>query len=486
MQFTDRRILFYGFATTNFFFREVVRKLQDVGHKPSNLGVVFPNGQYRKFYNGILPDDNTCYLYRNYNAVYAEVQRDRNYTVIRQDFIDNAFMILAADKGGFRYLPSGDQLDNLETIFRIYSEFLDRFRPDYIVFPDIEVVDGYLLYNMAKARNIPIAYYFHLRNLGQGVLGDSITEDFPPYFGAVTDRGGELAERFMREAKESLPPPSSFNPPWTDDSPISIGRENPALRLIQSFILSLGVQRHYHGEDNYTQKLKIAILPFLNKYRDFMYEKFVRPAMHIRGVADIPDKFHLFALQVTPESSINYLMPYYVDQIRAIDEIRMALPPDTWLVVKEHPSMKGARPASFYRDLKKMPGVLLADALVPMVEFRSRAEVIFTITGTVALECLFTKTPCYMFGRNFVERYVPGKRNNPDIKAFLRQNLQQVMNEKYDKFIADLPKIYSVSYPTIVSEPRGVPTVMATANIAAFIAALEDHFGRIEGLRLAA
>ncbi|MCU1418788.1 MAG: hypothetical protein JWP32_2962, partial [Schumannella sp.] len=471
---------------SNHFFREVVRKLLAQGHSKDNLGIIFPNGQYRNFYKSVLPHHNVCYLYNYYNDVYKQVQEDKKYTVVDQGFADNAFMILASDKQGLRNLEASEQLNHIETIYRIYSEFLDRFLPDCIVFPDIEVVDGYVLYSIAKARNIPIAYSYHLRNLGLSIFGSSITESFPPYFGLVTPEGSARAEAFKQQVKTALPKPSSFTPDWHDDRRPDLKSKSGIVRLLQSFALRLGPERYYRGEDNYMQKIKIALLPWLEKYRAFKYSNLVQPHMQIRTFGNLPEHFHLFALQVTPESSINYLMPYYVDQIRAIDEIRMALPAGRWLVVKEHPAMRGVRPARFYRALRKMPGVLLADANLPMAQFLPQAEMLYTITGTVGLECLLSKKPCYMFGKNFFAQYLPNKDNAPDLKQLLTHNLEKVMAEKYDAFISDLPKIFTVAHSFILAEAASSPYMMTESNITAFIAAIEDHFGKIESLRQAA
>ena len=49
----------------------------------------------------------------------------------------------------------------------------------------------------------------------------------------------------------------------------------------------------------------------------------------------LPKRFIYYPLQVTPEASINTPAPYYVDQSRAIDALRLRCPPDCALVVKD-------------------------------------------------------------------------------------------------------------------------------------------------------
>ena len=479
MDLSKKRILFYGFATYNHFFREVIKTLITEGYEARNIAVIFPNGQYRNFYKGILPQENICYLYNNYNAVLDEVKRDGDLSVTRQSLPDNAFEILGADKEGFRSLPSARQLPYLEVIYRIYSDFLNQFKPDCIVFPDIEVVDGYLLYSIARARNIHVAYSFHLRNLGRSVLGEHIREQFPRYFGGITPQGAAQAETFYDLTHSDLPKATAFDPGWSDVSPVLPPKGNLFLRLFDAMILRMNKERHYRGEDHFYQKLRIVLLPILEPWRRFKYRSFVQPHMAIRSLNQLPENFYLFALQVTPESSINYLAPLYVDQIRALDEIRMALPPGSFLVVKEHPAIIGFREGDFYRRINRMPGLILADALLPMDKMASKAQGIFTITGTVGLECLFSKKFCYMFGENFFASYLPNKRDYPDLKALLRSDLEKLMDEKQKAFIIDLPKIFSVSHPFIVADPFSNKLVLNRNNVTAFIAALKDHFQKL-------
>ena len=480
MSFRNGRILFYGFAGSNLFFNEVLKLLVQDGHDPKNLAVVTPNGQYRRLYDDLLPAKNTFYLFERYTEVYRQIRTAPEFTALREPFPDNCFKVLAADKEGFRRLASEQQIIHLETIYRIYSDIFRRFQPEYVVFPDIEVVDGYMLYNLAKTRGVPIAYPFHLRNLGRSVLGSGIREEFPEYFGDETDAGRMQAAKFRNQLASGLPEAKHFDPAWAGGRKRSVSRKHILSRFARAVALRLGPERLYRGEDHFYQKTRIALLSLLEPWRRSKYRALVLPRFQIRSAAALPPKFCLFALQVTPESSINYLSPYYVDQVRAIDEIRLSLPPDTWLVVKEHPAIVGFRPMRFYQDLLKMPGVLLADAFLPMETLRDRATVIFTITGTVGLECLFSAKPCYMFGENFFSSYLPNKANMPDLREFFRSDLQKIMQESVTLFEGDLTKIFSISHSFVLADPSAEDHVMLDRNIEHFALALEEHFTRLE------
>lgn len=76
---------------------------------------------------------------------------------------------------------------------------------------------------------------------------------------------------------------------------------------------------------------------------------------------------------MTPESSINTLEQYFIDQEKLID-----MPNNFYLLVKEHPVMIGFRDTQFYKS-----GVMLVD---PQISTIKLIELVITITGTVGLE----------------------------------------------------------------------------------------------------
>ena len=83
-----------------------------------------------------------------------------------------------------------------------------------------------------------------------------------------------------------------------------------------------------------------------------------------------------------------------------------------------------------------------------------------------------------MFGENFFSDYLPNKKTFPDLREFTKLKLEEVMAEKHDAFLADLPGIFSISYPFLLSDPMVSPYIMMKNNITQFARAIEDHFIR--------
>ncbi|MFW2569173.1 hypothetical protein ACN5PA_10870, partial [Aliarcobacter butzleri] len=76
-------------------------------------------------------------------------------------------------------------------------------------------------------------------------------------------------------------------------------------------------------------------------YRDSIWrirKYFAKKQYNLDNFEDLPKRYIYYPLQYSPESSLNIPAPFYIDQMRIIDALRMNMPNDMKLVVKEHPS----------------------------------------------------------------------------------------------------------------------------------------------------
>lgn len=121
-------------------------------------------------------------------------------------------------------------------------------------------------------------------------------------------------------------------------------------------------------------------------------------------------KIVYFPLAVEPEITLTRESPEFCHQHFAIHAIAKDLPPDTILVVKEHLFSIGMRPRGFYRDLAKIPNVVLVDPLEWGFEIIRRAAVVATINGTSGFEAAVLGKPVLAFGVHNKYNIVPHVR----------------------------------------------------------------------------
>jgi hypothetical protein len=92
---------------------------------------------------------------------------------------------------------------------------------------------------------------------------------------------------------------------------------------------------------------------------------------------------------------------YFSDQINLIKIIARSLPCTHELYVKVHPTDVDGKSISFYNDIRKLPSVRLIHFSCDTKSLIPNADLIFTLTGTIALEAGLNALPVITFANNF-------------------------------------------------------------------------------------
>jgi len=109
--------------------------------------------------------------------------------------------------------------------------------------------------------------------------------------------------------------------------------------------------------------------------------------------------FCVYFLHYQPEYTIDSLGRYYQDQEYLIANIAANLPSHYFLLIKEHPAMKGHRPISLYKKIIKISNVMLMHPNIASHALISQSQLVFTIAGTAALEAVFLNKQSIVFGQ---------------------------------------------------------------------------------------
>jgi hypothetical protein len=470
-----RKILIYAFATFAPFFREVIRLSKERGEN-IHWGVVIPRAAFANFFDDLVEPASRFYLYEGFNAVFDGDPGSPHLSRAE----DNIDRILAVDKDGYRHEESAFQHRIAATMLTLYRRFLEIFKPDCVIFPPLETVDGVALLALCQEMDITPAYTVHMRNLGESFFSNSLYERAPAYFGSCTSEHRAKARIFIDEFLAGRRGAGDM-PEGAAEGPRAFYARSPlAVRFLRSMRDRITKERYHRGEDNLLQKIKVNLAKPLYAFRR------IRHRMTQRRIFDVtvenpalPRHFILYAAQVTPESSINTLAQFFVDQTRVIDLLRLNLPHGYAVLVKEHPAMAGSRPRSFYDHLRRLPGVVLVAPDVPIRRLIEKADVMATVTGTIGLEAFLLDKPCLMFGRNFfshlchrVDR-IDGLRD--DIAQLLAHHRETSREEKVEA----VARLYGISYPFAPFEPYYRPEAMARRNIESFLDGVHSHLARL-------
>lgn len=370
-----------------------------------------------------------------------------------------------------------------------YKQFLKKQKPDFAFFPLIEHYDSVVLYHLCLELRIKPVVYANARNIGLSYFTDSIYEYLPRYAIEDTPNGAhiEFARAFVESFRQKVTPafsyPSSTEPAEVIRPPqakhTALSRIWKVARRVASRIAGLrpiiGTMAEPHLVDTYTLllKFKAYFLPVTVRVRRLL-GFFALRHVDLWRLEEFPEKFVYFPLQFSPETSINIPAPYFVDQLRAIDLVLLAIPPNYCLVVKEHPVMQGIRETDFYRQLKKRGPVLLANPKIAGVEIVKRSSATVSVTGTACLEALFLGKPSAHIGRAFFSDWIGRIDSVERAKVTLRGLLRSSVPDS--RAIDLVSRIRMIGGEFVLFSPddpyHQYGQVMNKKNISRFV----DHF----------
>ena len=159
-------------------------------------------------------------------------------------------------------------------------------------------------------------------------------------------------------------------------SKFNLNKINILLLLIKNLI-----------NNNYNKNIHQNILKTIaKKILSMVRARFISLWGYFDEVDLINKKYVLLTLHVQPEQSIDVLSPFYSNQIELIRLLRLTIPINCLLVVKEHPNAIGDRALGFYKEVKKIRGVRVISPYVDSHLCIKNAECTISNTGTSVLE----------------------------------------------------------------------------------------------------
>jgi hypothetical protein len=302
-----------------------------------------------------------------------------------------------------------EMLRLLQVYAKALTKFLDEERPDYIFFGPIGSVSAYLLYRMAKKRDVKTFVLQMSSTRNRYVL----SETFDTFTGvndlfngdrSVLTQSPEYAKamEFLTQFREK--PLPYFDKSTPALQPVSRRSQlkflNPAKAAKAISVIARNVRDFLKsdGRDDYS-----TIRPW-----DAIKDLIMRKTRNIVGLNDLYDAFTpddedfvFFPLHYEPEISLLLQASTQTDQLALIRHIARSLPVQYKLYVKDHPEMTQYRPRAYYKALKKHPNVKLIDAAVSSFAITPKTNLVATITGSTGWEAVMLKKPVISFGHQF-------------------------------------------------------------------------------------
>lgn len=124
----------------------------------------------------------------------------------------------------------------------------------------------------------------------------------------------------------------------------------------------------------------------------------------IDNIENLNDKnFFIFPLHLQPEASTSGQATYFSELLTTIKYISFSLPFPYVLAVKEHPSAIGTRSNRFYKELKKIPNVVLLSPEENNEFLIENSKGVITLTSTLGLEAALKGKKVLVLGDVFYD-----------------------------------------------------------------------------------
>ena len=332
-----------------------------------------------------------------------------------------------------------DMLKILQVKAKAIIKFLEKEKPDAVVFSAIGATGSLLLYNIAKKKGIK-TIIIHPARIG---IKQTLSEKYTNFswvneiFGKLQknnsahDEYKQLAVDFIKKFREN---PAPYAP---DESPkLKAINRMRQFKFFLPYNLTISIRwaaimtcrYFFSGNKNDYSTIKL---------HHYFLDKVKRKFRVLRGFErfyddiDPKEKFAFFPLHFEPETTLLLLAPFYTDQIWLIKQMARSLPAGRKLYIKEHPSMFGYRPSNFYKTIKKIPNVKLIKPEIEGFELLKTAELVFVIAGTAGWEASLLGKPVITFGNVFYN-ILPGVK-----KCATIEDMPNIVKNQIENFQSD-------------------------------------------------
>jgi hypothetical protein len=328
-----------------------------------------------------------------------------NLKKIEEQFDLDLWLDIFSERSFYRYWTDFHKFTREEILVIIeksilfFIDILEKFKPKTILMQQAgETVSNLLLYKIAKKIGIEtlMPINLHLRNrihISNNFTGEEIANEYQKIRLNFEGKAKKFDKEFLKKRDHTITVKtvSSFDssiPTTSKKIKHYLKRLSNDLEPTYTNVGKTRCNMIKHGINNYFKIKKRK--RFLDKYASQSIKE---------------NKFLYFPLQSEPEATVLAFAPFFSNQIALVETVAKAIPIDTLLYVKEHPTQKDKswRSVKDYKKIINIPNVRLIHPSVNSLELVEKSEGIITISGSTGFEALFYKKPVIIFGDEHYE-----------------------------------------------------------------------------------
>jgi hypothetical protein len=281
----------------------------------------------------------------------------------------------------------------LEKEIKFYEKILDEIKPDFLFCKLTDFHNVELLYQICKARKIKILMSTASK-LGNRIIFSQEADKIIPL-----ENPKEIKQRDFIELQNILQEHNSteiLKAVVKYEKTSSLKNTNSFKSIFKMFLSS----NENNDRTRFLDKGRTRNKIILNMTKFYFKKRKRANFINSNFSNKIPkENFILFPLHDEPERTTLITAPFFTDQLSIIKKIAKSIPIDYTLVVKEHPAleMRGWREISYYKEIKKLPNVILLHPKIKSQDVIKKSKIVITISGTAGLEAAFFEKPTIVF-----------------------------------------------------------------------------------------
>lgn len=461
------RVILHGFGSFPIVFWHMIQHARSI-NAPIDWAIILTTDHHRELFVSLLGAERVTVL----NHAGAERFPGAGDLV----YPGALYRDIEAEKRTFKFAPAGKQYARAMSLYRQVRDFMRGFKPTHALVSQVEGFDGKVFIAAAREYGAEVVVPTSCRNLGGTFFSPDDVESLPVYATGVHEHDRASALAFIENFRHA-PKPARWSPDVSGDEVLDAFVPPLPVRAMGAARRWLATSGGFQWD--YLRASFLNNLPFL---RDGIWAARRRANERhcdIRSLEELPRKFIFYPLQYTPESSINTPAPYFLDQFRAIDAIRFAMPSDCVLVVKEHPACILIRESGFVRRLQRTGGVVVAHYALSSVELVKRAGLTISVTGTATLEAMLLGRQAITLGGSLVSGFLGGACSLGELSERIERAFDANMPDAEVK--TAIATLFNARYEVLFGAP-GTPgePVLRRKNIARLTEAFIDHCQRVQ------
>ena len=331
----------------------------------------------------------------------------------------------------YHRFDENEVLSILEQECKLYENILDEIKPDFLII-NTNMQQNHIFFKICKARNIKILFFTASR-LGRRCMVSQDMDRLPiQQTTNLRRKFSTFSELQMRQKKFSL---------FTETKKFVDGFSDSKIDLLKAAIQFLLYSNNSNIKTHYTYYGRTKIRVLYNSIIEILKTRSRSKFIDKNFLKDDCHKnFIFFPLQLDPERTLLIDAPFFVNQLELVRNTAKSLPIGYKLYVKEHAAMKTRswRSLEFYKELKKIPNVVLIHPSLKPDEILKQCSLIITINSTAAFDGAFYEKPSIVFGDPMYSElpFVHQVENIKQLPSLIRKALRAKVDlEKLNEFV---------------------------------------------------